>query len=193
INERTGGERSEKIDIARAADAGHICTKCFCDLHRERAHASGSAVNQDLLPRLHISPVANSLQCRYPRYINRSCLLECQVGWFQRQRARRARTYIFGKGAASSAEHFIAGLKLCDVLAHRFDRSCVIDAQSGVLWFSQSDAHCAHDVRCALDVMPVERINGSRVNSYQELLFVRDGLFNIRELEIGYTIVAINN
>src|SRR5262245_53361456 len=47
--------------------------------------------------------------------------------------------------------------------------------------------------RRAFDVMPVERINGSRANSYQKLIVIRDGLFNVRELEIGYTIIAIND
>src|SRR4029434_6626602 len=88
---------------------------------------------------------------------------------FQRHRARCTRTNIFGKRAGSSAEHFITGFKLRDVFAHDFDRSSKIDAQSGVLWFSQSDAHCANDVRRALDIMPVERINRSRANSHQEL------------------------
>src|SRR4029453_12569480 len=150
INDVIGAERSNKIDIARATDAGHIRTKCLGNLHRERAHASGSAVDQDLLARLHICLVAHSLQCRHPRYIDRSCLLECQVGRFQRQRARRTRTNIFGKRAASSAEHFITGFKLRDVLAHGFVLS-IVDSRNYLTQSLQPTAALREEARRAAE------------------------------------------
>ena len=50
INDAIGAERSDKIDIPRAAHAGDVRAERFRDLDRERADAAGCAINQDFLP-----------------------------------------------------------------------------------------------------------------------------------------------
>ena len=55
-----GAERADKIEIARAADAGHICAKGFCNLDCESAYAAGRAVDQNFLPCLNLSLLAQT-------------------------------------------------------------------------------------------------------------------------------------
>ena len=50
-----------------------------------------------------------------------------------------------------------------------------------------------HFVRRALDEVPVVWIDGSGANSDQNLIVTRSRLFDLLQLEIGHTIVAINN
>src|SRR5207249_8369198 len=71
INHVIRAERSDKINISGAANASNIRAESFRDLHRECAHASRRAVNQDLLTRLDFSFVAKSLQRRDARYVYR--------------------------------------------------------------------------------------------------------------------------
>src|SRR5436309_10358483 len=134
INDVICAERSNQIDIPRAAHAGHICTERFRDLHGERADASRRTVNQDLLPRLNFSLVSKRLQRRDSSYIDRSRFLKREVRRFQRNCSVRAWTNVLGKGTSSSAEDIIAWFELGDVFAHVFNRAGKIDAQSCVLW-----------------------------------------------------------
>src|SRR6266404_7016933 len=107
IDDVIRAERSNKIDIPRTADARHICAERLGDLHRERAYASRRAIDQDLLPRLDLSFVANSLQRGDARDVDRSRLLKCDVCWLDRDGSIRARTDILGKGSASPAKHVV--------------------------------------------------------------------------------------
>src|SRR6266542_6764933 len=186
-------ERSNQIDIPCAAYAGHICTERFRDLHGERADASGRTVNQDLLPGLNFSFVAEGLQCRDSSYIDRSRFLKRQVRRFERNCSVCARTYVLGEGPGFPAEHFITWFELRDVFADGFNCSCKVNTQPRVLWFSQSNPHHAHDLGRAFNEMPVEWIHRSCANSNQELIVRRSRLFDVLKLEIGHTIVAVNN
>ena len=56
VDDVVGAERSDEIDVPRAAHAGHLRSECLGDLHGERAHASRRAVDQDLLSRLEPAP-----------------------------------------------------------------------------------------------------------------------------------------
>jgi hypothetical protein len=51
------------LHIPRTTYARHLCAEGFGDLHSERTYASRRTVNQDLLPRLSLSLVAQTLQC----------------------------------------------------------------------------------------------------------------------------------
>src|SRR5437879_2439706 len=185
INYVIRAERSDKIDISGAANASDIGAESFRDLHRECAHASRRAVNQDLLTRLDFSFVAKSLQRRDARYVYRSCLLKREIGRLQRDCALGAPTYILGKSPASSAENIIAWFELGHILADGFNCPRKIDTKLYVLWFAQADPHHAHAVSFAFDEMPVVWINGRRANSDQELIVIRRRLFNVLEFEIG--------
>src|ERR1700736_759882 len=82
INDMVRAERSHKIDIPRTADTGHIRAERLGDLDRECSHSPRSAINQDLLTRLNLSLVANSLQSRNARDVNRSRLFKSDVSRF---------------------------------------------------------------------------------------------------------------
>src|SRR6267143_4430769 len=155
IDDVIRAERSDKIDIPRTADTGHIRAKRLGDLHRECAYASRGAVDQDLLPRLDLSFVANSLQGGDARDVDRSRLLKCDVCWLDRDSSIRARTDILGKGSTSPAKHLVAWFELRHILANRFNRPCKINAQSCVLRFSQSNPHHTHDLGRAFNEVPV--------------------------------------
>ena len=114
-------ERSDEIDVSRAAHRGHLGAKRFRDLHGERPHSSGSAVDQNLLSRLKLAFVAKALErgdCRggYGRR-----LFEGHVGRLQRHRSR-ASGHVLREGAAPRAEDLVTRLKVGDVPADRLDR-----------------------------------------------------------------------
>src|SRR5207249_7453784 len=134
INYMIRPERSDHLQISRAAHAGHIGAEQFGDLDRERTDASRSAVNQNLLSRLDFSFVAHSLQCRDTRDVDRGRLLKGDVCRLERDGAIRARTNVLGKGPVSATEYFITWFELGDVFADCFNRSGKINAQPCVLW-----------------------------------------------------------
>src|SRR5438093_12688758 len=83
INYVICAERSDHVQISRAAYTSHVCSHRFGNLHRERAYTSRGTVNQDLLPRLNLSFVATSLYCVDSRARYRSRLLKRTVGTFR--------------------------------------------------------------------------------------------------------------
>src|SRR6266704_4571622 len=151
INDVIRPDGSDHLHIPRAAYSGHRCAERLGDLHSESTHTSGSAVNQDLLPRLNLSLAAKSLQCRERRYRCRSCLLKRHAIWLQEQ-CRLGSTRILGKSpladpdvktrsvrvADTHAEHVVAWFELRYVPANRFDLACHINAESRDLWFAQA-------------------------------------------------------
>ena len=115
-------------------------------------------------------------------------MLKCDVRRFERDGSTRARANVIGEGPALAAEDFVARFELsgrCRIFADRFDRSRKINAYSCVLWFAQPDAHCAHDLGRAFDEVPVIGIDRRRANSDQDLIVIRNGLFNLLKLKIG--------
>src|SRR5438270_12748088 len=54
IDHVIGADRSDKIDIPRAANSRDICAKSFGDLHGESSYASGGAVEQNVVPGLNL-------------------------------------------------------------------------------------------------------------------------------------------
>src|SRR5207253_124199 len=129
-------ERSDQIQISRTTHAGDICAERFGDLDRERSHASRGTVDQDLLSRLDLSFITQSLQCRNTRDVDRRRLLKRDVCRLERDGAIRARTNVLGKGPVSATEHFITWFELGDVFADCFNRSGKINAQPCVLWLA---------------------------------------------------------
>src|SRR5712691_556227 len=184
INDVIRAERSNHIHISRTTYTGHIRAERFRDLHREGSHTSRRPVNQDFLAGLNFSLIAKSLQCRDARYVDRSRLLKSDVCRLDRDGSVRARTNVLGKGTASPAEHFITWFELSNILTDCFNRPGVVNAEPRVLWFSQPNSE-PHDLGRAFDEMPVVRINGSRANSYQDLIVIRNRLFNVLKLKIG--------
>ena len=191
INHVVGADRSDKIDIARAAHAGHFGAERFRDLHGERAYASGRAVDQDLLPGLNFSFVAKTLQRGDRRHRDRSRLLECHVRRFQNDCSIRQNTHVLGDCAVFSAEYFVARFEVRYVFANCFNGSGIVDTQSSVFWFAQ--VRRAGEKPQAAD-SEVEWIYGSRANSDQDLVVIRNRLFDFFNLEnLGTPIFAMGN
>jgi hypothetical protein len=174
-------DRSDHVHIPRAAHTGHVRAERFGDLHGERTHASRRTVDQDYLPWLNPSFVAKALQGSAPCHWDGRRLLECDVGWFQRQSAFVS-THILGEGAATRAEDLITRFKLRYVPADRFNLPGDINPQACGLRFAQP-APCADDVRRASHVVPVKWIDGSGANSDQDYIAARRRLLNVFAFE----------
>src|SRR5229473_320947 len=111
INDPICADGSDHVHVPRTAYAGNLCAERSGDLHSERAHASRRTVNQDLLPRLNVSLVAKTLQCRECRHRCRRRLLKRHVIWLHDQCGLR-NTCILGKGPLGDpdSENRIVGI-----------------------------------------------------------------------------------
>src|SRR5947207_15881166 len=87
INHVIGSDRADKLDVARAANAGHFRAERFRELHRESTNASGRPVHQALLTGMNVTFVAETLQRGDGRDSNRGRLLEWDVVALGRARA----------------------------------------------------------------------------------------------------------
>src|SRR5271165_7106269 len=79
INDPICANGSDHVHFSCTAYAGHLCPEPLGDLHSKRTYASPGTVNQNLLPRLNLSFVAKTLQCRACRHRYSSRLLKRHV------------------------------------------------------------------------------------------------------------------
>ena len=126
--------------------------------------------DQDLLSRLDIPVIAQSLEGSKRRHADRRGLLECEIGRFQRQPLLGGGR-ILGEGALAPTEDLLTRLELGHALADRLDRPCDIRSRNTVLCSGQAE-HRAHDVRHASYAMRVTDMDRGRVNSYQHLIIL---------------------
>ena len=89
--------RPDQFQVPRAADAGHLGAERLGDLDRERAHASGSTVDQHPLSCLKIAAVAESLECCHSRHRYRRGLREAEARGF-RGEFQLGVAHVFGEG-----------------------------------------------------------------------------------------------
>jgi hypothetical protein len=89
INDPIGPEGSDHFHISGTAHAGHVCAERLGDLHGERSYAPGGAVDQDVLPRLHVPLIAKTLQGGEGRDWYRRRFLKRHVGWLHAFMLRR--------------------------------------------------------------------------------------------------------
>src|SRR5262249_10446657 len=97
INDLIGADGADQVHMSRAADAGHRCTERLGNLHCEGSHTSRCPVDQDRLPWLKLSLVAQTLQGGESRHRDGSRLLEGEVVWLQ-DHSQLGSTNILGKG-----------------------------------------------------------------------------------------------
>jgi len=62
VDDMICADRSDHLHFLSAADAGHLCSVRFRNLHGEGSHASGRTGDQDPVTRLYPSRVSESLQ-----------------------------------------------------------------------------------------------------------------------------------
>src|SRR6202142_3363909 len=181
INHMVCAKRTRRVQFPRAARGCDFRSKRFGNLYRKCAHAARCAVHQNLVALLDVPLVTQRLKGADCRHWYGRCILERQVGRLRHQFIF-GHTYIFRKSPANTAENFIAWFESSCVPASLFHLSSEIHSQSCDLWFAQPCAD-ANDEGRAPHEMPVERIDGSRANFYQNLVVLGERLFNLRDSE----------
>src|SRR5690242_5539959 len=137
-----------------------MCAEHFGNLHRERAHASRSTINQHLAARLNLSMVAKTLYGCQSRDVYGTGLLERNAVGF-RHDTFLARSRVLGKRAAGTTKDPVARFELRDFAADCFNLAGHIYA--GVSdWHLEQPRHYAKHARLASQQTPIERIDGSR-------------------------------
>src|SRR4030088_999273 len=68
VDDMVSADGPDHLHVLRAADAGHLGSESFCDLHGESPNATRSAVDQDLLAWLDIALIAKKLEGRRSRH-----------------------------------------------------------------------------------------------------------------------------
>src|SRR2546426_12713663 len=103
-------DRSDHVDVSRAADACHVRSKRLRDLHRESAHASRRTVDQDPLPRPNPAFVPEALHGGLAGHGYGRRLLEREAHRLRYEVPLFA-GYVLSKGSGAHAEYLIAGSK----------------------------------------------------------------------------------
>jgi hypothetical protein len=181
VNDVVGTDRSDHVHVPRAAHTGHARSKRFGDLHGERTHASRRANNQDPLPCLYPSSIAETLKGGECRDGYGCSLLKRDAGRF-RQESVPSTTHEFGEGALAQAEYFITWLKLRDVPAGRLDMPRNIDSQDTGPGFEEAASH-AQEIRQPSHVVPIEWIDGSGADSHQHVVGFDSRLVQLLEFQ----------
>src|SRR5882724_309970 len=110
----------DHFHIPRTTNASNLGSKRLRDLYSERTNASGGAINQDLLARLNLCLVAQTLQGSESGHRRRSRLLKRDVVRLHRQ-CGLACAHILGKGPIARSEYRVARFELRNVPADSFD------------------------------------------------------------------------
>src|SRR2546426_10135822 len=76
INDMVCPNRAHYVQIPRAAYGGDFSPKRFGNLHRKRTHTTTRTINQNLLPWLNLSFIAQALQGGESRLRDGCCFLK---------------------------------------------------------------------------------------------------------------------
>src|SRR5215472_15498008 len=180
INHLIRAHGPDHFHIPRAAHASHIRAQRLGDLHCEGTHASGRTIDQDLLPRLNVSLVPKTLQCRECRDRRGSRLLKRQVLRLDGQSRLRS-THVLGEGTFTYTEHFVAWLELRYLPANCFHLSGHINAGSFEPWLAQAEQY-AKAVWHTFHQACIQWIDGSRASFYQNFIVPGNGPLDVLDL-----------
>src|SRR5438552_511390 len=184
-----GADRPNKIDIASAADAGHLSAICFRNLHRKRADTARSAVDQNFLPFLKFSVAAQALQRRNRRNRHRARFFESDVPRLEHNRPVVTNADVFRKRAGFRAKHFVTWFERGYVFADRFNSASEVSTRSRESRFAQSGNNAS-----ASRMHSIQRIRPRRAHFDEDLIVCRSRLFDFFELQnFGRTVFTINN
>src|SRR5439155_7761736 len=125
-------------EIASAADAGHLSAICFRNLDRKRANTARCAVDQNLLPGLQLSFIAQPLQRRNRRNRRGARFLERDVRRLEDNRAIVTNADVFCKRTGFRAKHFVTRFERGYVFADRFNSASEVSTGSRESRFTQS-------------------------------------------------------
>src|SRR5919197_883636 len=169
VDHMIGTDRAHDVDLARAADAGHLCPACLCDLHCERADPASRTDDQHPLPGLNFAVVADRLQGGIARNRDGRGLFEAEVRWLGRE-AICARGGVFGKGTTAGAKDVVARPKQTHVPADRLDASGDVVPAYRVLRPPEPETREAHHVWHPGHQVPDTLINTRRTHAHQHLV-----------------------
>src|SRR5207245_11302536 len=108
------------------------------DLDGESANAARRAVDQNFLPGLKSSFVAQPLQCGEPGNRNRAGLLKGDVRRLQNRGVISEDADVIGHGSSLRSENFVARFEVGYIFSNCFHDAGEVTAESGVLGFSQT-------------------------------------------------------
>jgi hypothetical protein len=186
-------KRAHHRHVPRAAHAGDVRAERFGDLHGVRTDTARCTVDQDLLPCVNSSLIAQRLKRGDCSDGNRGRLFEGRVGGLEHYVSILADGDVFREGARPQAEYFIAGFELRDALPDCFDGAGKVDPHALVL--RRPDAGVApHQVGLAAHAVPVERIDGRGANPDEDLIIRGRGFFDGLQLEnLGRPVATIDD
>src|SRR5262249_15285353 len=152
VHHLVGAKRTHEFDVARAAHTRDVRTERLRELHRKRADATRSAVDQDPLTCLDVPAVTQSLQRGLSRDRNRRGLLKGDVHRLRDDRL--ARTDVFGEGAVAAAEDLVAGRQVRPLRTDPLHDAREVDPEDRLLRAAQPEQR-ANEIRLASHVVPV--------------------------------------
>src|SRR5260370_37124282 len=85
INDMVCAKRAQQVQLAGVIHPSHLSPVEFGKLHCKRTGAATGTINQNLLPWLDLSFIANPLQGDHCRLRDGRYFLECHTGWFESQ------------------------------------------------------------------------------------------------------------
>ena len=191
VDHAVRAERPGLLDVSGAAHRGHVGAERLGELNGERAHASGSAVDEHRLARLHLPLVAQGLECRDARHGHRRGLLERQVRRLPGEPVL-AGERVLGPGRARDAEHLVARLQALDLPADGLDGSRQVGADGLIL----RPAHAVSDAREVrpADAVPLDRVDGRGVHAHEHLAVSDRRLVDVPQLEdIGPAVAFVED
>src|SRR6266581_8933850 len=155
INDPVCTNRAHHVHIPGAAHASDFSPERFGNLHRKRTHTARRTINQNLLPWLNLSLIAETLQCSDCRNRDGRSLLKRYIGRFQRQSIFSG-TRVLGKGSIARAEHLVVRFELRYIFANRFNPPRYVSANFRAFWFQKPSAHESGNERFTSHQMPVK-------------------------------------
>ena len=191
VDDVVGADRADQLDVLRAADPGHLGAERLGDLHGERAHATGSAVDEDLLTGLDLAVVAQELERGRGGHADRGRLLEGEIGRLLEELVL-CRPRVLGEGSRAPAEDLVARLEPGHIRPDRLDRPRDVGSGHAVLRPAESGRE-AHDERRARHEDPVTDMDGCRMDANQHLVGRDLRLVDVLRLEDLCGAVAVLN
>ena len=176
VDDVVRAERADQVHVPRAAHAGHLRSERLRDLHREGAHASRRAVDQDLLPWLDPSrgredPAGRSTRPagRPPPARTSGWPVSAPRGLPRRGRTRRSRRVTTSPNTSSPGRNRVTFLPTAS--------TCPATSLPRTRFFGlRSPTREADDVRRASHEVPVAGIGGGGADAHQHLVIFDDRL-----------------
>ncbi len=182
IDDVVGADRSDQVQLRRAAHAGDLGAERLRDLHGERADAARGADDEHPLARSEPSLVAQPLERRAGRDRDGGGLLEREVGGLWRDPGR-AGARVLGEGAGRGAEDLVAGRESGDVRAGGLHAAGEIASRDAVLRLAEPVAHDTHEIRLAGHEVPDAGVDAGGVDANEHLAGGRHRPVDVVELE----------